>query len=239
MSRSSLRYAIRTCPSCGRLGRVSVSGISNVLRGTRGDGAEGGAVLGHSIDRGVLRRLGSGEALDVLIAEQGISRADWDRAWQAELRRRVPATAGERRLQPGAGGALDGPVAILRDARGLPHVRRRERPGPVLRLRLRDGPGPAVPDGPAAPARPGPAGRGPRRPRASRPTASRGRSVCHLAARAEAERLDGETRDLLEAFAARRQCATSTRSGTHLPIEFDLLDYRPEPWTVESPPPAR
>lgn len=48
--------------------------------------------------------------------------------------------------------------------------------------------------------------------------------------RAEGERLPQETRTLLEAFAGGVN-AWMTRAADRLPVEFDLLDYRPEPWT--------
>ena len=49
-------------------------------------------------------------------------------------------------------------------------------------------------------------------------------------AEAEWERLPAETRALLEAFAQGIN-ALIDESGDRLPIEFDLLDYRPEPWS--------
>ena len=48
-------------------------------------------------------------------------------------------------------------------------------------------------------------------------------------ARAEWDRLPEETRRLLSAFSLGIN-ALIEASGDNLPIEFELLDYRPEPW---------
>ena len=48
-------------------------------------------------------------------------------------------------------------------------------------------------------------------------------------ARAEWDKLPAETQSVLTAFSAGVN-AVIEQSGDHLPIEFDLLDYRPEPW---------
>ncbi len=48
-------------------------------------------------------------------------------------------------------------------------------------------------------------------------------------ARAEWDRLPAETQSVLTAFSAGVN-AVIEESGDRLPIEFDLLDYRPEPW---------
>jgi len=47
---------------------------------------------------------------------------------------------------------------------------------------------------------------------------------------AELDRLDSEVRQLLQAFSAGINACIHD-SQDHWPIEFDLLDYRPEPWT--------
>jgi len=49
-------------------------------------------------------------------------------------------------------------------------------------------------------------------------------------AQAEWSRLPDETRDVLQAFAD-GVTAWMEQCGDQLPIEFDLLDYRPEPWS--------
>jgi penicillin amidase len=49
-------------------------------------------------------------------------------------------------------------------------------------------------------------------------------------AKAEWSRLPEDTRDVLQAF-ARGINAWIEHCGEHLPIEFDLLGYRPEPWS--------
>src|SRR5262245_13705598 len=64
-----------------------------------------------------LPRLGMGKPIARLCAEAGIGRAEFDAWWQAECRRRVPPVTGTRDV-PG----LRGPVRIARDPRGVPHV---------------------------------------------------------------------------------------------------------------------
>jgi len=65
----------------------------------------------------ILRRLGSGAKIADICASTGWSRAEFDRWWREECKRRVPAMTGELRLPE-----LRKPVRIVRDQRGLPHI---------------------------------------------------------------------------------------------------------------------
>jgi len=190
-------------------------------------------VLGQAIDRGILRQLGDGAPLATVLGEHGLSPASWDESWQAELRRRAPALDGTRRIHATARGRnLAGTVHIVRDRRGFPHVRASREPDLFfgygfamaqdrlfqMDLRRRRGEGRLAEilgtDGLEA-------------DRIARTIG------LPLAAQAEAERLDAATRALLEAFAAGVN-AHITASDDLPAVEFDLLDYRPEPWSVEA-----
>ncbi|MGH2461802.1 MAG: penicillin acylase family protein [Chloroflexota bacterium] len=142
----------------------------------------------------------------------------------AYLRRRLPPA--EQRLRA----ALSGPVDVLRDRRGVPHVyaattadlyfglgiamardrlwqmdcfRRRGdgRLAEVLGHRYLDS-----------------------------YVAHRTLGLDRIATR-EADRIDERTRAILEAFVAGINRAVEVM-GEDLPIEFEILDYRPEPWQV-------
>jgi len=170
----------------------------------------------------LLRRLGDGENIEALCSELGISRQDFDCWWSAELARRVPDFQGsiEGNVQAG--------TTIHRDSLGIPHILaendqdlffafgmamaqdrlfqldylRRKATGQLSEVLGSD----ALPGDRTA------------------------RTVgLHHIARNEWSRLSSETQQLLESFAAGvNQHITSI--GDLLPIEFDLLDYRPEPW---------
>jgi penicillin amidase len=170
-----------------------------------------------------LTRLGSGEPIARLCAGAGVGRAEFDAWWRAECRRRVPSMTGTRNL-PG----LRGPVRIARDPRGVPHVSagtdrdlffgfgfavaqdrlfqldhiRRKAAG-----RLAEVIGPEVVE------------------------SDRLFRTLDLAGLAEREwaGLPTEARDLVAAYAAGVD-AVIAESRDNLPIEFDLLGYRPEPW---------
>lgn len=187
------------------------------------------------IDGAILRRLGGGVPLATVMDELAVTRAEWDTRWRDELHRRVPAVTGERLVRGGTVGRGRGrtpssAVLILRDARGLPHVRattdadlffgygyamaqdrlfqmdlrRRRAQGRLAEVLGLEG------------------------LEADRIARTIG---LHLAADAEALRLDDETYTLLDAFAAGVN-AHVAEVGNLLPIEFDLLGYRPDPWTV-------
>ncbi len=64
----------------------------------------------------LLRRLGSGESIDALCKAAGISREEFDAWWKREAQSRVPEASGS--LSAG----VDSPVAIDRDEWGVPHI---------------------------------------------------------------------------------------------------------------------
>ena len=64
----------------------------------------------------MLRRLGSGESINTLCAAAAIDRRQFDAWWRDELERRVPSLKSERAAD------VRGPVEILRDDWGIPHI---------------------------------------------------------------------------------------------------------------------
>ena len=170
-----------------------------------------------------LPRLGAGEPIARLCAEVGIDRRAFDAWWQSECRRRVPPTAGARDL-PG----LSGPVRIARDPRGVPHVSAaadrdlffgfgfavaQDRLFQLDHIRRKASGRLAEVLGPEG------------------VESDRLFRTLDLAGLAEREwaRLPAETRDLVAAYAAGVD-AVVAESRDDPPVEFDLLDYRPEPW---------
>jgi penicillin amidase len=171
----------------------------------------------------MLRRLGAGDPIATVCQAAGLSRADFDAWWTAECRARVPSADGVRR---GPGGVR---AEIHRDGWGVPHIRaerdadlffafgyamardrlfqldwlRRKASGRLAEVLGPDGLEPDT---------------------VARTVGLRG------IAEAEWARTAAETRTLLEAFSA-GVSAVIDESGEQLPIEFDLLDYRPEPWS--------
>jgi penicillin amidase len=173
--------------------------------------------------RKVLKRLGVGEAIDAVCRDTGWSRAEFDALWQNETASRAPRCDGE------VPAPVSGVVSIERDRWGIPHIVAQRRDDLWLgfgyamaqdRLfqmdylrrkglgRLAEVLGPG-----------------------SLPMDVVARTVgLNRIARQELERLPGETRAILEAFAAGVN-ARIEQCGDRLPIEFDLLDFRPEPWS--------
>ena len=173
--------------------------------------------------RDVLKRLGVGEAIGSVCRDTGWSRAEFDAWWQQETASRAPRCDGE------VPAPVSGAVSLERDRWGIPHIVARRRDDLWLgfgyamaqdRLfqmdylrrkglgRLAEVLGPG-----------------------SLPMDVVARTVgLNRIARRELERLPGETRAILEAFAAGVN-AWIEQCGDRLPIEFDLLDYRPEPWS--------
>jgi penicillin G amidase len=171
----------------------------------------------------ILRRLGAGEAIDAICRRAGWTRADFDAWWRREAASRTPRADGQ--IAAGVGSE----ATIQRDRFGIPHIRaegrqdlffafgfamaqdrlfqldylRRKGHGRLAEVLGADG----------------------------LPLDIVARTVgLNRIAEAEWSRLPAETRDVLEAFAAGvttwiEQC------GEQLPIEFYLLDYRPEPWS--------
>ncbi|MBM4409264.1 MAG: penicillin acylase family protein, partial [Chloroflexi bacterium] len=171
-----------------------------------------------------LARLGRGDRLDDVAHEAGLAPDALRAAWRAETQRRLPDYDGHRRVGVGAD------VEILRDDRGVPHVfastdtdlffgygyamaqdrlfqmdiRRRRGHGRLAEVLGAE----AV----------------------EADVLARTMDLPGLS-RAELERLAPETRALLDAFAAGVN-ALAIETTDRPPIEFDLLGYRPEPWTA-------
>ena len=108
-------------------------------------------------DRGLLAALRDPRTLAEISRDAGVPAAELEAARDAWLRRH--ATLTDQRIHR-RGRRRGGDQA--RSRRGAAHLRRGHR-RPVLRPRRRDGAGPAVADGPAAPARARPPGGNPRR----------------------------------------------------------------------------
>ncbi|MGI8980317.1 MAG: penicillin acylase family protein [Pirellulaceae bacterium] len=175
------------------------------------------------LDKQSLRRLGAGESIAALCRSLDIDRAEFDLRWQRTIESRVPPTSGKVAAEVAAG------VEIQRGQWGIPHIYARSDRDLCFGLgyamaqdRLfqldylrRKGLG-----------------------RLSEVLGKSGLEVDVVArtvglnriAAAEWTRLSAEVKSVLEAFAAGVNLLIE-QSGDNLPIEFDLLDYRPEPWT--------
>ena len=184
--------------------------------------------MAEGIERDALRRLGRGDRLDDVARDAGLDRDGLRAAWRAETRRRLPDYDGER-----AGAAtrgIGGRVEILRDDRGVPHVYAESDADLFfgygyamaqdrlfqMDLRRRRGHG-RLAEVLGAEA-------------VEADVLARTMDLAGLS-RTELERLAPETRALLDAFAAGVN-ALATETADRPPIEFDLLGYRPEPWTA-------
>ena len=171
----------------------------------------------------LLRRLGAGEAVEAVCAAGGLSRAEFDAWWQAEARARVPGQSGNQRA------AVNGVVRIDRNRWGIPRVSAntdedlffgfgyamaQDRLFQLDYLRRK-----AV-------------------GRLSEVLGPEGLDLDIVArtldlrriAEAEWRQTPDETRQLVTAF-SHGVNAVIAASGDRLPIEFDLLDYTPEPWS--------
>jgi len=174
-------------------------------------------------DKDRLGRLGSGESIEALCAADGLDRLEFDRWWTETIQQRARVNTG-RTL---AGVATE--VSIHRDANGIPHIQaktdrdlffgygwamaedrlfqldwlRRKGLGRLSEIVGTDG--------------------------LESDTVARTVGLNRIAA-AEWERLPGEVRQLLEAFSDGVN-AVIADCGENLPVEFDLLQYRPEPWS--------
>ena len=174
-------------------------------------------------DTTILRRLGAGEPIDAVCASAGMGRAEFDEWWRRQLESRLPDMETARTFD-GAGG-----VEILRDETGTPHVYadtaaavffgygfamgqdrlwqldylRRKAVGRLSEV--------LGPDG------------------LETDIIARTVGINRIAAE-EVDRIPGETRELLEAFSGGINAAME-ESRSRPPIEFDLLDYEPEPWS--------
>jgi penicillin amidase len=174
------------------------------------------------IDAEVLHRLGKGESIESVRAFAGISADEFEEWWNGQLSSRVPDMAGTRRVEGAAS------VEIFRDQWGIPHVfadsdddlffgygfamgqdrlwqldyLRRKAHGRLSEI--------LGPDG------------------LELDIVARTVGINRIAAE-EFQRLPDGTSRRLQAF-SRGINAAMDEASDHLPIEFDLLDYRPEPW---------
>ena len=174
-------------------------------------------------DKTMLKRLGAGEPIGAVCSDAGMSRAEFDDWWRGQLESRLPD------LETGRAFDGAGRVDVLRDETGTPHIYadtggdlffgygfamgqdrlwqldylRRKALGRLAEV--------LGPDG--------------------LETDIIARTVgIHRIAAEEIDRIPAETRELLEAFSDGINAAME-EGRSRLPIEFDLLDYEPEPWS--------
>ena len=174
------------------------------------------------LSKDLLSELGRGNAIDAACRRAGLGREEFLARWLYTAAVRLPETAGSVRA------AVGRRVEITRDVWGIPHIYaedeadlffgfgyamaqdrlfqldwlRRKGAGRLAEILGDDG----LPQDVVA------------------------RTVgLNRIARTEWERLPEETQRLLGSFSAGINAVIEAR-GDKLPIEFDLLDYRPEPW---------
>jgi penicillin amidase len=169
-----------------------------------------------------LRRLGAGETIDSICRVNGLSREDFLARWTHAAAARVPSTSGSVKAP------VKRPVEIERDKFGIPHIfaetdadlfvgfgyamaqdrlfqldwLRRKGAGRLAEILGKDG--------------------------LEQDVLARTIGLNRIA-RAEWDRLPEETQQLLRAFSEGINVVIE-ESRENLPIEFDLLDYCPEPW---------
>lgn len=174
-------------------------------------------------DKERLGRLGSGDSIEAVCAADGIDRAEFDRWWTETTQQRARVNTGRTCVDVAT------EVSIHRDANGIPHIHaktdrdlffgygwamaedrlfqldwlRRKGLGRLSEIIGTNG--------------------------LESDTVARTVGLNRIAA-AEWERLPGEVRQLLAAFSDGIN-AVIAASSDNLPIEFDLLQYRPEPWS--------
>ncbi|HEV8068963.1 MAG TPA: penicillin acylase family protein [Planctomycetaceae bacterium] len=174
------------------------------------------------LSKSALAQLGSGQSIDSICRAIGITRPEFLERWKCTAESRVPRDSG---LQLAS---VDRPVEICRNRQGVPHIfaesdsdlffgfgyavaqdrlfqldwLRRKGAGRLSEILGTEG----------------------------LPQDILARTVgLHRIAEAEWEKLPSETRSVLTWF-SQGVNALIEHSGDTLPIEFDLLDYRPEPW---------
>ena len=171
----------------------------------------------------MLKRLGAGESVQAVCAAAGLTRAEFDAWWRQETASRVPDMTGTRTA------LLGDAVEIIRDQWGIPHIfagqdedlfvgygyamaqdrlwqldyLRRKAMGRLSEV--------LGPDGLEA------------------DVVARTVGINRIAA-AQVERLPDRTVRRLEGF-SRGINAVVEECRDRLPIEFDMLDYEPEPWS--------
>jgi penicillin amidase len=174
-------------------------------------------------DQQRLGRLGNGESIESVCQASGITGAEFDAWWQEQIERRAVPASGS------ISAGVSAEVSIRRDANGIPHIfaendrdlffgfgfamaedrlfqldwLRRKGLGRLSEIIGEEG--------------------------IELDTIARTVGLNRIAA-AECSRLSPEVQDVLEAFSAGVNALIESR-GDNLPIEFDLLDYRPEPWS--------
>ena len=170
-----------------------------------------------------LKQLGRGESIEKICQADGISRPEFDSWWQEQIQQR--AVPSEGRIAVG----VTGDVSIRRDANGIPHIfaesdcdlffgfgfamaedrlfqldwLRRKGLGRLSEIIGSEG--------------------------VELDTIARTVGLNRIAA-AEWSRLSSSVQETLEAFSAGVNALIESRRD-NLPIEFALLDYKPEPWS--------
>lgn len=176
----------------------------------------------NRLPKEMLRSLGAGETIDAVCRAARISREEFLARWKEAAASRAPAASGSVKVGVGH------PVEIERDKWGIPHIYaendadlyfgfgyamaqdrlfqldwlRRKGAGRLAEILGQDG--------------------------LELDVVARTVGLNRIA-RTLCDRLPDETRRLLDAF-SKGVNALIEASGDQLPIEFDLLDYRPEPW---------
>lgn len=174
--------------------------------------------------RDLLRRLGVGESIAAICKDTGWTRPQFDAWWHDECRRRLPTVEGTASSR-----GLARPVRICRDDWGVPHVEAHDDADLFFGF-----------------------GYATAQDRLFQLDFQRRKALGRLAeilgpeavefdllyrtiglpriAQAEWEALPQEVRKLLDSYTAGVNAYISA-AADRLPIEFDLLDYRPEPWS--------
>lgn len=176
-----------------------------------------------ALERDVLRKLGDGESIDSICQSNGWTRADFDERWKREAASRAPRCDGQVAV------GIETSVTIERDRWGIPHIfadnhhdlffgfgysMAQDRLFQMDYLRRKGLGRLAEVLGPEGV-----------------PLDLVARTVgLNRIAKEEWTRLPQETRELQQAFADGVN-AWIMQCGEQRPIEFDLLDYCPEPWS--------
>ncbi len=171
----------------------------------------------------LLHRLGQGESIASICASEGISRTQFDSAWQATLAVRTPNLTGT------VAAAVQAPTEIVRDAWGIPHIyaendsdlfvafgwaMAQDRLWQLDYLRRKAVGRLAEILGPEA---------------VQLDVLARTVGLHRIAA-AELQQLPPQTVTLLQAFSDGINAYIRSLTPDQLPIEFALLDYAPEAW---------